>query len=53
MVPRMMVSLGRIKDVLDTKLTIHDPKYPKELPIDNSIEFKKLVLSMRALKIKY
>lgn len=42
MVPRMMVSLGRIKDVLDTKLTIHDPKYPKELPIDNSIEFKKV-----------
>lgn len=42
MVPRMMVSLGRIKDVLDTKLTIHDSKYPKELPIDNSIEFKKV-----------
>lgn len=42
MVPRMMVSLGRIKNVLDTKLTIHDSKYPKELPIDNSIEFKKV-----------
>ena len=40
MVPRMMVSLGRIKEVLDTKLSIRDPEHPVSAPTDNSIEFK-------------
>ena len=35
-----MVSLGRIKEVLDTKLSIRDPEHPVSAPTDNSIEFK-------------
>lgn len=35
MVPRSLVSVKRIKEVLDTKLTILDPIDPKELPEEN------------------
>lgn len=35
MVPRSLVSVKRIKEVLDTKSTINDPKSPKELPETN------------------
>lgn len=38
--PRMAVSLGRIKDVLDVEVSIHDPKNPIDPPTDNSLEFK-------------
>lgn len=38
--PRMIVSLGRIKEVLDTDLSIKDPEDPVDTPTDNSIEFK-------------
>ena len=35
MIPRSLVSVRRIKEVLDTKLTILDPENPKELPKEN------------------
>ncbi|MDO5440338.1 MAG: ABC transporter ATP-binding protein [Erysipelotrichaceae bacterium] len=35
MVPRSLVSVRRIKEVLDTKLTILDPDNPETLPEDN------------------
>ena len=35
MVPRSLVSVKRIKEVLDTELTILDPENPKEIPSEN------------------
>ena len=35
MIPRSLVSVRRIKEVLDTKLTILDPENPKTLPEEN------------------
>lgn len=41
MVPRSLVSVKRIKEVLDTDLTILDKENPKELPLENgTLEFK-------------
>ncbi|MBS7346226.1 MAG: ABC transporter ATP-binding protein, partial [Candidatus Sacchiramonaceae bacterium] len=38
--PRMIVSLGRIKEVLDTDLSIEDAAETVAAPSENSIEFK-------------
>lgn len=43
--PRMAVSLGRIKDVLDTDTTVHDPETEVDTPTDNSIEFNNVCFS--------
>ena len=37
MVPRSLVSLGRIKEVLDTKNTINDKDKTLNLPVDNAV----------------
>jgi ATP-binding cassette subfamily B protein len=42
MIPRASVSAGRVADVLETELVIHDPEKPREftLPIRGQVDFR-------------